>query len=96
MWNVEPDSTRTGGCRDERTVAAVVWPQRSPSSTSRRSPDTSDVTAATAVESARRVLADDVESGFQTPVTAFGADHATEFDGVRLDRVEAPGSASIA
>lgn len=59
-------------------------------------PDTYDVTAATAVESARRVLANEAESGYQTPVTAFGADYATEFRGVRLDRVEAPGSASLA
>lgn len=51
-------------------------------------PDTYDLTAATAVESARRVLAGDVEPGFQTPATAFGADYITEFDGVTLERVE--------
>ncbi|MFC6962949.1 saccharopine dehydrogenase family protein [Halocatena marina] len=44
-----------------------------------------DVTAATAVESARRVLSDEVESGFQTPSSAFGADFITEFDGVTLE-----------
>lgn len=48
-------------------------------------PDTYDLTAATAVESVRRVLADDVGSGFHTPVTAFGANYVTEFDGVTLD-----------
>lgn len=51
-------------------------------------PDTYDFTATTAMESARRVLEDDVEHGFQTPVTAFGADYVTEFDGVSLDQME--------
>lgn len=52
-------------------------------------PDTYDVTAATAVESARRVLDGTVDDGFQTPATAFGADYATEFEGVSVERVEA-------
>lgn len=47
-------------------------------------PDTYELTAATAVESARRVLAGDVEPGFQTPASAFDADYVTEFDGVTL------------
>lgn len=49
-------------------------------------PDTYDFTATTAIESVRRVLEGDIEPGFQTPVTAFGADYVTEFDGVTLDR----------
>lgn len=52
-------------------------------------PDTYDLTAATAVESTRRVLAGDVDDGFQTAVTAFDADYATEFDGVTLEREKA-------
>jgi short subunit dehydrogenase-like uncharacterized protein len=51
-------------------------------------PDPYDVTAATAVESALRVLDGEVEPGFQTPVTAFDADYALGFDGIALDRVE--------
>lgn len=51
-------------------------------------PDTYDLTAATAVESARRVVAGETEVGFQTPVTAFDADYVTGFDGVSLERVE--------
>ncbi|MFB6079590.1 MAG: trans-acting enoyl reductase family protein [Haloferacaceae archaeon] len=51
-------------------------------------PDPYDVTAVTAVESARRVLADEVGPGFQTPVTAFDADYATGFDGIELERIE--------
>lgn len=49
-------------------------------------PEVYEFTATTAVESARRVLDDDVEHGFQTPVTAFGPEYVTEFDGVTLHR----------
>lgn len=49
-------------------------------------PEIYEFTATTAVESARRVLEDDVEHGFQTPVTAFGPEYVTEFDGVTLGR----------
>lgn len=70
------------GSGDDRATARMV------------TPDTYDLTAATAVESARRVLAGDVEAGFQTPVTAFGADYATSFAGVTLEREAAvPASA---
>jgi short subunit dehydrogenase-like uncharacterized protein len=51
-------------------------------------PDTYDLTAATAVESARRVLAGEVDPGFQTPVTAFGTDYVTGFEGVTLEHVD--------
>lgn len=40
------------------------------------------LTRDTAVESARRVLDDDTEPGFQTPAGAFGADYVLDFDGV--------------
>lgn len=51
-------------------------------------PDTYDLTAATAVESARRVLAGAVDAGFRTPATAFGADYVTEFEGVTMGDLE--------
>lgn len=44
--------------------------------------DTYDLTARTAVESARRVLADEVPVGFHTPASAFGPDFVLQFDGV--------------
>ncbi|ESP88798.1 saccharopine dehydrogenase family protein [Candidatus Halobonum tyrrellensis] len=47
-----------------------------------RTPDTYDLTAETAVESARRVVDGDVADGFQTPASAFGPDYVLEFDGV--------------
>jgi short subunit dehydrogenase-like uncharacterized protein len=42
------------------------------------------LTAETAVESVRRVLAGGVESGFRTPALAFGASYITEFEGCDL------------
>lgn len=51
-----------------------------------RTPDPYATTQLTAVEAARRLLEGEVSSGFQTPATAFGADFATEFDGI--ERVE--------
>ncbi|WP_137283314.1 saccharopine dehydrogenase family protein [Halorussus salinisoli] len=50
-----------------------------------RTPDTYDLTAQTAVESARRVVAGEVGSGFQTPASAFGPDYVLEFDGVERE-----------
>jgi short subunit dehydrogenase-like uncharacterized protein len=50
-----------------------------------RTPDTYDVTAATAVEAAGRVLDVDVEAGFQTPASAFGPEFIYAFDGVRRE-----------
>jgi short subunit dehydrogenase-like uncharacterized protein len=52
-----------------------------------RTPDTYDVTADTAVEAARRVLASDVAPGFQTPAAAFGPDFPLEFAGVEREDV---------
>ncbi|MCL9814004.1 saccharopine dehydrogenase family protein [Natranaeroarchaeum aerophilus] len=51
-----------------------------------RTPDPYETTKLTTVEAARRLLEDDISSGFQTPATAFGADFATEFEGI--ERVE--------
>jgi short subunit dehydrogenase-like uncharacterized protein len=52
-----------------------------------RTPDTYDLTARTAVESARRVVEGDVNAGFQTPASAFGPDYVLEFDGVEREDV---------
>jgi short subunit dehydrogenase-like uncharacterized protein len=52
-----------------------------------RTPDMYDLTARTAVESARRVLGGEVDAGWLTPGGAFGPDYALEFPGVeRRDR----------
>lgn len=58
-----------------------------------RTPDTYDVTARTATETARRVLEGEVNAGFQTPSSAFGPDFALEFDGV--EREDASGLTEI-
>lgn len=53
-----------------------------------RTPDTYDVTAATAVEAAGRALDLGVEAGFQTPASAFGPEFIYAFDGVRREESE--------
>jgi short subunit dehydrogenase-like uncharacterized protein len=53
-----------------------------------RTPDTYDVTAATAVEAAGRALQGAVEPGFQTPASAFGPEFVYAFDGVRREESE--------
>ena len=55
-----------------------------------QTPDTYDLTAETAVESAHRVLEDDVDAGFQTPGGAFGADFVLEFVGVERREIDDP------
>ena len=60
-----------------------------------RTPDTYDVTARTSVEAARRVLAGEVDAGFQTPASAFGPDFITEFEGVEREDVD-EGLAAVA
>jgi len=47
-----------------------------------RCPEAYTLTAMTAVECARRVLAGEVATGFQTPSRAFGPDFIIAFDGV--------------
>ncbi len=54
-----------------------------------RTPDTYDLTAATAVEAARRTLDGDVEAGFQTPASAFGPEFVLDFEGVHRETVDA-------
>ena len=53
-----------------------------------RTPDTYDVTAQTAVETARRVLDGEVDEGFQTPASAFGPDFVLDFEGIEREDVE--------
>jgi short subunit dehydrogenase-like uncharacterized protein len=55
-----------------------------------RMPDTYDVTAQTATETARRILAGEVSPGFQTPATAFGPDFVTKLDGIERERDAEP------
>ena len=50
-----------------------------------RTPEGYTLTAATGVEAASRVLRGEVEPGFRTPSTAFGADFVLEFDGCRRE-----------
>jgi short subunit dehydrogenase-like uncharacterized protein len=49
-----------------------------------RAPEAYALTALTATEIARRVLAGAARPGFQTPSTCFGAEFILGFDGVRL------------
>ena len=60
-----------------------------------RTPDTYDVTALTAVESARRVLDGDVSDGFQTPASAFGPDYVLDFDEFEREDVSEPAPIEI-
>lgn len=52
-----------------------------------QTPDTYDLTARTAVESARRVLDGEVDAGALTPGEAFGPEYALEFPGVELREI---------
>ena len=47
-----------------------------------RTPEGYPLTAATAFDAARRVVAGEITPGFQTPSRAFGADYILNFDGV--------------
>jgi short subunit dehydrogenase-like uncharacterized protein len=53
-----------------------------------RTPEGYTLTARTAVEAVRRVLAGDAPAGFQTPSRAYGADWILEFEGVEREDVE--------
>jgi len=55
-----------------------------------RTPDTYDLTTATAVEAARRVLAGAAGDGFQTPASAFGPEFAEAFAGVEREVLTRP------
>jgi len=50
-----------------------------------RTPEGYTLTAATALDAAKRVAAGDVGPGFQTPSLAFGPDYILSFDGVRRE-----------
>lgn len=52
-------------------------------------PDSYAFTAATAARIAERVVAGDLEPGFQTPARVYGADFALSFDGVVREDLEA-------
>ncbi len=53
-----------------------------------RTPEGYTLTALTALEIARRVLAGDFKPGFQTPSLAYGADFALQFPGVTREDLE--------
>ncbi|GLS51644.1 saccharopine dehydrogenase family protein [Methylobacterium gnaphalii] len=66
---------------------AEAWDARGRRVASRmRSPEGYTLTAATAVEIARRAATGDAPTGYQTPATAYGADFILSFDGIeRVD-----------
>lgn len=87
------DATVSGPTAEERAQSSArVWGEVEDDDGNRfaarmRTPDTYDLTAQTAVETARRVVAGEVESGYQTPASAFGPEFALEFDGVEREDV---------
>ncbi|RBI63771.1 saccharopine dehydrogenase [halophilic archaeon] len=87
------DATVSGPTAEERAQSVSrVWGEveddEGDRATARlRAPDTYELTARTAVEAARRVADGEVESGFQTPASAFGPDFVLEFDGVEREDV---------
>jgi short subunit dehydrogenase-like uncharacterized protein len=69
------------------TGASLLWGEATDERGGRvaarlRCPEAYTLTAMTAVDAARRVLAGEVVPGFQTPSRAFGADYVTTFAGV--------------
>lgn len=84
------DVTVSGPSADERAGSSTrIWGEVESDAGIRvarlRTPDPYDVTAMTAVESARRVLDGDVGPGFQTPASAFGPDFVLDFEGVERE-----------
>nr|WP_193570075.1 saccharopine dehydrogenase NADP-binding domain-containing protein [Halorussus sp. JP-T4] len=88
------DATVSGPTAEERAQSASrIWGEVENADGERfaarmRTPDTYDLTAETAVESARRVVEGEVEPGFHTPASAFGPDYVLEFDGVEREDVD--------
>ncbi|WP_160132808.1 saccharopine dehydrogenase family protein [Halococcus salsus] len=82
------DATVTGPTAAQRALSTTrVWGEVENDDGERAAarlelPDTYGFTARTACEVVRRVLDGDVESGFQTPASAFGPDFVLDFDGV--------------
>ncbi|WP_256685801.1 saccharopine dehydrogenase family protein [Halococcus qingdaonensis] len=86
------DATVSGPTADERARSTTrIWGEVEGDgervAARLRTPDTYEFTARTATEIARRVCEDDVESGFQTPASAFGPEFVLEFDGVEREDV---------
>jgi short subunit dehydrogenase-like uncharacterized protein len=87
------DAVVSGPTAEERAQSVTrIWGEVEDNAGNRfaarmRTPDTYDLTARTAVESARRVVDGDVDAGFQTPASAFGPDYVLEFDGVEREDV---------
>jgi short subunit dehydrogenase-like uncharacterized protein len=76
-----------------KAAGSIVWgevvdPQGNTVSARLEGPEVYTWTAWSAVEAAKRVLAGEVEVGFQTPATAFGPDFALQFRGVRRTDAE--------
>lgn len=88
------DAVVSGPTPDERAASSArVWGEVTDEEGDRavsrlRTPDTYDLTAQVAAESARRVLDGEVDDGFQTPASAFGPDFVLEFDGVEREDVD--------
>ncbi|EMA48258.1 hypothetical protein C448_03246, partial [Halococcus morrhuae DSM 1307] len=86
------DATVSGPTADERAKSTTrIWGEVEGDgkrvAARLRTPDTYEFTARTATEIARRVCDNDVESGFQTPASAFGPEFVLEFDGVEREDV---------
>jgi short subunit dehydrogenase-like uncharacterized protein len=82
-WRVDaapggPSATRRAGALS-RLWGEVMDPNGQVARTRLVAPDGYSLTALTAVEAARRVLAGAVSAGFQTPSRAFGADFILSF-----------------
>jgi short subunit dehydrogenase-like uncharacterized protein len=88
------DAAVTGPTADERARSTTrIWGEvenDDGDSVAARlgTPDTYDLTARTATEVARRVLAGEVGAGFQTPASAFGPDFILDFEGVEREDEE--------
>ncbi len=85
------DAVAEGPDEEEReTVKGYVWGEvrgENGKHVARlRTPETYALTARTALEALER--ADEVDAGFQTPATAFGAEFIVEFDGVEREDVD--------
>jgi short subunit dehydrogenase-like uncharacterized protein len=85
------DTSVTGPTADERAWSTTrIWGEVEDEDGERvaarlQTPDTYDLTARTATETARRVLSSEVDAGFQTPASAFGPDYILEFDGTERE-----------
>ena len=88
------DAVVSGPTPDERAGSVTrIWGEVTDEDGGRavsrlRTPDTYDLTAQTATESASRVLEGEVDDGFQTPASAFGPDFILEFGGVEREDVD--------